>query len=214
MEQFCYQNSCCHVSKTNFLPYIWYIQVCTRVSKIPHPPILFYVISWQWGVRVSRILRVLISPYFRSIFFAISRGVLRAQHSLPLPEAALCRLLPQDYTFFRFFWDRTSLFFFGLLFEIGLCFPLLWSVGNLYFQGFKSVSPPHLRSDFWLSDLRSRRCPISKTTKKKEKKKQPQIKEDGKGHNSRNSGPTPVARGGSGAKAHPLAARPMSCPER
>ena len=117
--------------------------------------------------------------------------------------------------FFDFFWDRTSLFFlfFSFLFEIGLCFPLLWKVGNSYFR-FKSISSPNLRSDFSLSDLRSRRCPISKTKKKKGEKKQTQIKEDGKGHNSRNSGPTPVARGGSGAKAHPLAARPMSCPER
>jgi len=47
-----------------------------------------------------------------------------------------------------------------------------------------------------------------KRKKKKGKKRQTQVKETGKGQNPRNSGPTPVARGGSGAKAPPLAARP------
>jgi len=58
------------------------------------------------------------------------------------------------------------------------------------------------------SDLKTRRCPISKTEKKKGAKRPAQIPPTGKGQNPWNSGPTPVARGGAGAKAHPHATRP------
>jgi len=54
-----------------------------------------------------------------------------------------------------------------------------------------------------LSDVRLGGSPISKTKQKKGKKTQTQ-----RGRKRTNSGPTPVARDGSGAKAPPLAARP------
>jgi len=47
-----------------------------------------------------------------------------------------------------------------------------------------------------------------KTGKRKGGKRPAQIPPTGKGQNLWNSGPTPVARGGAGAKACPLAARP------
>ena len=66
---------------------------------------------------------------------------------------------------------------------------------------FKLIFPPNLRSDNEWS-------PISKK-KKTQGKKDPRPKlPPGKGQNPRDSGPTPVARGGSGAKAPPLATRP------
>ena len=59
-------------------------------------------------------------------------------------------------------------------------------------------------------DLRTRRCSISETDKKKVKRGPAQIPPTGKGQNPWDSGPTPFANGGSGAKAPgpPLAERP------
>jgi len=58
------------------------------------------------------------------------------------------------------------------------------------------------------SDFKTRRCPISKTEKRQGGKRPAQKYPPGKGQNLWNSGPTPVALSGCGAKAHPLAARP------
>jgi len=75
------------------------------------------------------------------------------------------------------------------------------------FLGFETGFPP--QSEFrQKSDLRTRRCPISETEKKKVKKGPAQIPPTRKGKNPWDSGPTPVARGGSGAGAPALAARP------
>jgi len=52
------------------------------------------------------------------------------------------------------------------------------------------------------------KCDLKNGKKRRGKKRQTQIKEAGKGQSPRNSGPTPVVRGSSGAKAPPLAARP------
>jgi len=64
------------------------------------------------------------------------------------------------------------------------------------------------------SDLKMRRCLISKTLEKvkKERKGRKGERRGGEGLPimRRNSGPTHVARGGSGAKAPPLAARPVA----
>ena len=57
-------------------------------------------------------------------------------------------------------------------------------------------------------DLRTRRCPISGSKKKNRGKSSAQISSTEKGQNPWNSGPTPVARGGSEAKAPPLATLP------
>jgi len=61
--------------------------------------------------------------------------------------------------------------------------------------------------DWMKSDLKTRNCLISKTEKKEKEKRPAQKQPPGKGQNPWNSGPTPVARGKSGADAHPLAAR-------
>jgi len=50
---------------------------------------------------------------------------------------------------------------------------------------------------------------LKKTEKKKGKKNPAPKKPAGKGQDLRDSGPTTVARGGSGAEAPPLAARPV-----
>jgi len=89
--------------------------------------------------------------------------------------------------------------------EIRLHFPHSWSAGNPYFLVLRPDSPPNQKLK--KSDLRSRRCPISKTGKK----------EGGKGARSNTTDQkrtksvelwSDTCGSGSGAKAPPLAARP------
>jgi len=70
---------------------------------------------------------------------------------------------------------------------------MIYRNGNLEFIG----APNEVRSQ--------------KREKKKVKKRQTQVKEAGKGQNLRNSVPTPVARGGSGAK-NPSTCRATTSP--
>jgi len=60
------------------------------------------------------------------------------------------------------------------------------------------------------SDFKTRRCPISKTEKKKGENGPAIINPRGKGQYPWNSGPTPVARGGCRSKAPLLATHPKT----
>ena len=129
--------------------------------------------------------------FFSFVFGSISRVVLWAGHSLPLPEAGpgFCRFLRRDIPFFRFFWDLTShfSFFSPNIFWNRTKFPRLWSVGNPFFWVLSLHSPliwDRTSLSGSLSDLRLRRCPISKTKKKTKKRRQAQIKWRGNGQKS------------------------------
>ena len=124
------------------------------------------------------------------------------------------RNLKSDIIFFSFLKSDIPFFPFSPLFvEIRLLFPHPWSVGNpyFYFWGLSLDSLP-IWNRTSLSDFITRRCLISKTGKKKGENRPAQISPTAKGQNLWNSGPTPTARGSSGAKAPPLAARPSSSP--
>jgi len=85
-----------------------------------------------------------------------------------------------------------------------VCFPGILEIGRLL--------DPKSEIGQKKFDLKTRRCPNSETEKKKGGKGPAQIPPTGKGQNLWRSGPTPVAHGGSGAKAPPLVARPSSSP--